>query len=43
MGSGTGPRTFACVRTTVSTIFFVDWSIDLVVVGLEPDPDLLTL
>src|SRR5690242_9987634 len=26
VGSGTGPRTFACVRTTVSTIFFVDWS-----------------
>src|ERR671939_265500 len=26
VGSGTGPRTLACVRTTVSTIFFVDWS-----------------
>ena len=26
VGSGTGPRTFACVRRTVSTIFFVDWS-----------------
>src|ERR1019366_6961950 len=26
VGSGTGPRTFACVRSTVSTIFFVDWS-----------------
>src|SRR5882762_9120262 len=26
VGSGTGPRTFACVRNTVSTIFFVDWS-----------------
>src|SRR5215217_5477280 len=24
VGSGTGPRTFAWVRTTVSTIFFVD-------------------
>src|SRR5918912_3312596 len=26
VGSGTGPRTLAWVRTTVSTIFFVDWS-----------------
>ena len=26
VGSGTGPRTLACVRRTVSTIFFVDWS-----------------
>ena len=26
VGSGTGPRTLACVRSTVSTIFFVDWS-----------------
>src|SRR4051794_24183966 len=26
VGRGTGPRTFAWVRTTVSTIFFVDWS-----------------
>src|SRR4029079_4612442 len=26
VGNGTGPRTFACVRSTVSTIFFVDWS-----------------
>src|SRR5690348_3836509 len=26
VGNGTGPRTLAWVRTTVSTIFFVDWS-----------------
>jgi len=26
VGKGTGPRTRAPVRTTVSTIFFVDWS-----------------
>ncbi len=26
VGSGTGPRTLAWVRSTVSTIFFVDWS-----------------
>src|SRR4051812_6554723 len=26
VGSGTGPLTFAWVRSTVSTIFFVDWS-----------------
>ncbi len=26
VGSGIGPRTVACVRRTVSTIFFVDWS-----------------
>ena len=26
VGSGIGPRTVAWVRRTVSTIFFVDWS-----------------
>src|SRR5689334_18909580 len=26
VGSGTGPRTFAWVRSTVSTIFLADWS-----------------
>src|SRR5918995_382751 len=26
VGSGIGPRIVACVRRTVSTIFFVDWS-----------------
>ena len=26
VGRGIGPRTVACVRSTVSTIFFVDWS-----------------
>jgi hypothetical protein len=26
VGNGTGPRTLAWVRNTVSTIFLVDWS-----------------